>query len=184
MCLSKLLVHYCNNRLYKKHMRVLSISPMRTTIILTCLFVSITSYSQTKQDSSLIFEKSKGLLKQPLTNFIKVPQLKVAEKDKHLLGKTVTYITQRADSVKSIFEGKIVSIEEVGGAYLVMTQYGDYSIAYYGLSKPALKKGSNLKRNQFISTLSKTSFGQYFLTVQFYYNNSEVDPNDWLKRAP
>jgi hypothetical protein len=154
---------------------------MRTFITSCCLFILVTSYSQTKQDSSLIFERAKGMLKQPLTNAIKVPQLNVPAKDRHLLGYMVSYIGQNPDSVRSIFEGKIVSIAEVGGSYLLMTSFGSYSIAYYGLGKPFLKEGNFLKRNQFISTLSKNSFGQYFLTVQFYKDNNEVNPNDWLK---
>lgn len=155
---------------------------MRTSIILCLLYCSAISYSQTRQDSSLIFEKAKGLLKQPLTNFTKVPPLNVAEKDKHLLGKMVSYISQNADSVRSIFEGRIVSISEVSGSYLVMTNFGNYSITYYGISKPSLKEGNHIKRNQFISTLSKTSFGQYFLMVQFYKDDIEVNPNDWFKK--
>jgi hypothetical protein len=49
----------------------------------------------------------------------------------------VSYIAKNADSVRAIFEGKIVSVAEVGDSYFVMTNYGNYSIAYYGLSKPS-----------------------------------------------
>lgn len=152
---------------------------IKTLLIIYSLFFSVELYSQTQQDSSLIFEKHKKSLNQPLRNFTKVPQPNVPNKE--LLGKMVSYITKGPDSVRAIFNGKIVSVTEVGNSYLLMTRFGNYYISYYGLSKPSLKEGDTVKQNEFISKLSQSSFGQCFLMIQFYKDNTEVDPNDWFK---
>lgn len=152
---------------------------MKKLIIVCSFLIPVKSYSQTQLDSSLIFEKHKKSLNQPLTNFTKVPQPNVPNKD--LLGKMVSYITKGPDAVRAIFDGKIVSVTEVGNSYLLMTRFGNYYISYYGLSEPLVKEGDFVRQNEFISKLSGSAFGQFFLTVQFYKDDIEVDPNEWFK---
>lgn len=152
---------------------------MKSLIVIFALFISVKSISQTQQDSSVIFERHKKSLDQPLKNFTRVTHPNVPNRD--LFGKMVSYTTKNTDSVRAIFDGKIISVTEVGSAYLLMTRFGNYYISYYGLAKPILKEGEIIKRNEFISKLSSTAFGQSFLTIQFYKDDVEVDPNEWFK---
>jgi len=149
-------------------------------ILLSCLFFSIKNFAQTTIDSTLIFEKARGILNAPLARYKKVPKPSLPAADKNLLPKMISYYGSKGDSVSAIFEGKIVSIQDIGGVYLLMTSFGKYSIGYSGLVKPALKEGTYIKKGQFISRLT-TCFGIAYLTVQFYKDNMEVDPEEWIK---
>ncbi len=117
----------------------------------------------------------------PVKNYSKVFSTKDIVKSE-LAGKEINYICKSADSVKAIFGGRIIAVNEVGGRYLLMTQFGDYFISYYGLNKPTLGVGELIHTNQYISTLSSFAVGPVFLTVHFYYENDEIDPAQWLKR--
>ena len=89
-----------------------------------------------------------------------------------------------ADTVRAIFEAKVVSIFLVGYCYCVITKVGDYYISYSGLEKPSVAKGAYVKRDQELGVLA--SYDNRYTLELIIMNKAmqELDPMLWIKPFP
>ncbi|MEO5942987.1 MAG: peptidoglycan DD-metalloendopeptidase family protein [Ferruginibacter sp.] len=97
----------------------------------------------------------------------------------------VTSTTISADigsSVKSIFDGTVISISQVEDAYVITIQHGRYFSSYYNLSNVAVQKGNDVKTGQVIGKVAANLDG--IGSIDFYMSNEkgEFDPESWLRR--
>lgn len=151
---------------------------MKFLLSIFILLCAASCFCQSTKDANLKFENHKNSLAHPLARFTKVPI--PASYDRTLGPPPMMYLVSGPDSVRAIFEGKVVAIEKAEDTYIVVTQYGDYLISYYNLGKPAFAQGSYVKRNQYMASLNAI-FGRYYLIVRMHKGDVEVDPDDWIK---
>jgi hypothetical protein len=151
-------------------------------IIVLFLFYHV---SNGQPDSSRIFEKAKGTLSHPIESFKKLLNSDSLKDDsRNHYGISNFYYSDNADSVKAIYEGRVVAVVEISVSYAVITKFGDYFITYFGLTRPPIKKGEYVLKNQYIGNLINYDSGEYSyeLVLIMSHNEKEVDPSMWLKK--
>ncbi len=155
---------------------------MKPLILLVTFLSSLDLLGQNQLDSTIIFEHSK---KNPLTS---VRFTKLINYDSTKYGHGCprypgnTYYLDHTDTVRAIFEGRIIAIFKVVDVYAIMTEFGNYYITYSGLTMPTLCKGEYIQQNQSLGLLSYNgSHYEYFLELIISKDEKFVDPMDWLK---
>lgn len=87
-------------------------------------------------------------------------------------------------TVRSIFEGQIMSIQVIKGANkVVFIQHGDYISVYSNLATVSVKKGEKVSTKQNIGTVAKSpTEGKTVLKFYIYKNKTKINPADWIYR--
>jgi hypothetical protein len=151
---------------------------MRLFQIFAFTFLLISSKSQVSQN--IEFEQSKGKWTFPISKFIayvKEEGRKSTANDFDHKG--IIFFTNKDDSVKASFKGKVALIFPVGDCFALMTKYGDYFITYVNLDSPVVKKGDNVSQGQFLGFLVR-GYEKLELTITDH-NAKEFDPYKWFK---
>ena len=155
---------------------------MKTTILLVTVLISLHSLAQSRTDSTLLFESAKGTLSHPVNGFRKLvnyDSVKYGFGCPHYPGNT--YFLDHTDTARAIFEGKIVSVFNVGDVYAIITKFGKYYIVYSGLTKPSLSKGEYIHKNQPLGTLYDDGEYKYSLELMISKQDRYVDPMNWVR---
>ncbi len=87
-------------------------------------------------------------------------------------------------TVRSIFEGQVLSIQIIKGANKVLfIQHGDYISVYSNLATVSVKKGDKVSTKQAIGTVAKSpTEGRTVLKFYIYQNKTKINPADWIYR--
>ena len=91
---------------------------------------------------------------------------------------------QPGNSVKSVFDGEVVSVFNIGDSKSVMIRHGKYFTVYSNLSTVTIAKGSNVRTGQSIGRVGvdeETGEGgklEFLLMVE----NKKLNPEQWLHR--
>jgi murein hydrolase activator len=91
---------------------------------------------------------------------------------------------QPGNSVKSVFDGEVVSVFNIGDSKSVMIRHGKYFTVYSNLSSVTIAKGSNVSTGQSIGKVGvdeETGEGgklEFLLMVE----NKKLNPEQWLHR--
>ena len=87
-------------------------------------------------------------------------------------------------TVRSIFEGQVISIQMIKGAHkVVIIQHGDYLSVYSNLASVSVKKGDKVSTKQSIGTVAKSpTEGKTVLKFYIYQNKNKINPADWIYR--
>ena len=91
---------------------------------------------------------------------------------------------QPGNSVKSVFDGEVVSVFNIGDSKSVMIRHGKYFTVYSNLSTVTIAKGSNVSTGQSIGRVGvdeETGEGgklEFLLMVE----NKKLNPEQWLHR--
>ncbi len=155
---------------------------MKTSIPIVVLMNLVFQTSFAQQDSTTLFENSKKTLHHPLASFnrlIEYDSVKYSTYGDPIIGNT--YYTDKADSVKAIFEGTVVSILEIRGVYGVITKCGKYFMTYYGLNLPLVKKGDVIHKDHLLGILALVLNTSYQLELMISQNDRYLDPMKWIK---
>jgi len=149
-------------------------------LICSIIVLNLTGYGQS--DSSLIFERAKKTLLHPVFNFNKLIN---SDSLNHQLGGCYEpgniYYADEGETVKAIFEGKVVSIFELDKQYGLITKFGSYFIIYFGLTKPVAKKGDYIYTQQSLGKLIKIPSEECQLMLMISNPTKNIDPSKWLK---
>lgn len=160
------------------------------TIFIITISISHSIAQPQSIDSSAQFQKAKGSLNHPIKNFTKLSTYSLRQycTDCDMLPKENIYYLNKSDTVKAIYEGKIISVLDMDTYYAIMTKFGKYFIIYIGLEKPTLKKGDYIFQNQFLGMVCKNSFNddnEYLLRIRILNDKAdELDPAIWIKNNP
>lgn len=132
------------------------------------------------------FEDNKGKLPWPVVSgFVSRPY----GTRKHAIVKTVDtksdgvrIDTEAGAKARAVFDGEVSQIIIVPNAYkIVIVRHGQYMSVYKNIDKLLVKKGDNVKRNQFIGTIGLDPFdGSTTLGFYIFKNNDKQNPADWL----
>ncbi len=86
-------------------------------------------------------------------------------------------------AVKSIFNGEVSAVSNLGDGMMVMIRHGKYFTVYSNLSSANVKKGDNVSTGQVIGRTAGAddgSGGQLDLILMI--ENKNVNPTPWLRR--
>ena len=119
------------------------------------IFISLCAFAQS--DSTLIFEKSKGSWKFPISNFSKIEKYEKCKLCPTACFPIITtnFISDSSVDVKAIHDGTVVLVVIIEDMYVIMTRFGSYSITYAGITNPSVQKGDFVTQGQPIARLQK-----------------------------
>lgn len=132
------------------------------------------------------FESNRGRLPWPVDNgFLKIHFGKYEIEGTKLVGDNpgITIGTQPGNAVKSVFDGEVVAIFNLGDGMAVTVRHGRYFTTYSNLSGVNVSKGANVKTGQVIGKAGKDdegSGGQIDFILMIETKN--VNPESWLRR--
>lgn len=147
--------------------------------------VSVFDASPTEKLISDNFEKNKGRLPWP----VEAGNVSMEFGRQTVEGLKVDYINQGITietkvgvPVKSVFDGEVSSVFNVGDVVCVIIRHGKYFTSYSGLSSSSVSKGQNVKVGQTVGRMSEKSEGMGEL--EFIIMNDKMvnlSPRQWLR---
>ncbi len=89
--------------------------------------------------------------------------------------------TLKEENVRSVFQGKVITVAEVPGMNkVVMIQHGEYFTVYAKMKTVLVKTGEEVAAKQNIGNVYTDKDGVTQLQFQIWKNNSKLDPEQWL----
>lgn len=146
--------------------------------------VTFNSEADLKLSSS--FETNRGRLPWPVDNgFVKIHFGTYSIEGTKLTGDNpgITIGTQTGNSVKSVFDGDVVGVFNLGDGMAVTIKHGRYFTTYSNLTGVSVSKGASVRTGQTIGRAGKDdegSGGQIDFILMIEAKN--VNPEGWLRR--
>ena len=94
----------------------------------------------------------------------------------------ITFETKVGTPVKSVFDGEVSSVFNVGDMVCVILRHGKYFTSYSGLSSASVSRGQQVKVGQTVGRIAETSDG--LGELQFIIMNDKMvnlNPRQWLR---
>jgi septal ring factor EnvC (AmiA/AmiB activator) len=91
----------------------------------------------------------------------------------------VTVDAQPGVAVKTVFEGVVSNIFNIGDVSAVMIRHGKYFTTYSNLSTVSVTQGEKLRTGQIIGRLAEIGQLEFVLSDE---KGRNYDPERWLKR--
>jgi len=98
-----------------------------------------------------------------------------------LNNKGIDIRTQSGASARAIFDGKVSSIFEYGGTYIVMLRHGNYISVYSGLRSVSVQKGQTVSTREPLGTVGTDSEGRSTLHFQLRNESTRLNPEHWIR---
>jgi septal ring factor EnvC (AmiA/AmiB activator) len=95
----------------------------------------------------------------------------------------ITIATQVGNAVKSVFDGEVVGVYNLGDGMAITIRHGKYFTTYSNLSSASVRKGDAVKTGQSIGKAGRdeeTGTGQIDFILMIETKN--VNPEPWLRR--
>jgi septal ring factor EnvC (AmiA/AmiB activator) len=95
----------------------------------------------------------------------------------------ITIATQAGNAVKSVFDGEIVGVYNMGDGMAITIRHGKYFTTYSNLTGVSVKKGNAVQRGQVLGRAGKDEEGNggqidFILMIE----TKNVNPEPWLRR--
>jgi septal ring factor EnvC (AmiA/AmiB activator) len=132
------------------------------------------------------FEAYRGRLPWPVDNgFVSIHFGKYDIEGTHLSGDNpgITISTQTGNAVKSVFDGEVVGVYNLGDGMAVTIRHGRYFTTYSNLTGVNVSKGTTVKTGQMIGKAGRDDDGtggqiDFILMIE----TKNVNPEPWLHR--
>jgi septal ring factor EnvC (AmiA/AmiB activator) len=126
------------------------------------------------------FEKYKGRLPWPVSGTVSM-QYGPHEYIKGIMHNNagVTIDVTAGAAVKTVFEGEVQSVMNIGDVQAVMIRHGKYFTTYSNLSTVSVTKGEHVKTGQILGRVGEIAQLEFVLSDD---RNRNLDPERWLKR--
>ncbi len=132
------------------------------------------------------FEGNRGRLPWPVDNgFVKIRFGSYSIEGTTLKGDNpgVTISTQAGNTVKSVFDGEVVGVYNLGDGMAVTIRHGRYFTTYSNLTGVSVSKGTTVKTGQSLGHAGKDDEGatgqiDFILMIE----TRNVNPEPWLRR--
>src|SRR5688572_14225362 len=95
----------------------------------------------------------------------------------------ITIATQPGNTVKSVFDGEVVGVYNIGDGMVVTVRHGKYFTTYSNLASASVRKGDAVRTGQALGKAGRDeegSGGQIDFLLMIEKNN--VNPESWLRR--
>ena len=153
-----------------------------TLKFLALVFGLTLNYAFAQIDSTKLFTESKGHWEYPLKHITEIVALKDKKYDCFSDPlKSILFYSDKSVEVKSIHEGRVVSIAEVDSTEIVIIKFGNYFLTYVGLTHVCVSKGDYIGSGQQIGNLAKDYDDRFRLEVYLHTYTTELDPAFWFK---
>lgn len=90
--------------------------------------------------------------------------------------------TEKGASVRSVFEGEVMSVQVIGKTRMVTIRHGDYITAYSNLASVSVSTGQKVSHKQRIGTVATNFEGNAVLKFIVYHNSNSMNPQSWISR--
>lgn len=132
------------------------------------------------------FEGNRGRLPWPVDNgYLKIRFGKYEIEGTKLVGDNpgITIGTQAGNTVKSVFDGEVVAVFNMGDGMAITVRHGRYFTTYSNLTGVIVSKGASIKTGQALGRAGKDDEGvsgqiDFILMIE----TKNVNPEPWLRR--
>ncbi len=94
----------------------------------------------------------------------------------------ITICTGAGAAVKSIFDGEVLSVFNMGDGMAVMIKHGNYYTIYSNLSSTSIAKGATVKARQVIGKAGNDDSGGGKIDLLLMLDKKNINPRPWLSR--
>ena len=130
-------------------------------------------------------EQNKGRLPVPITGPYRIARrfgLTQVTAGVVLDNKGTNYMGQQGATARSIFDGEVSTVFQLGTLKNVMVRHGSYISVYCNLSSTRVKKGDKVKARDILGTVADDGQGNYVLHFQLRKETAKLNPEVWIGR--
>ena len=151
-------------------------------LLITYILVIVSQLSFGQMDSIKVFENSKGRWPLPIPKYLKIYDNENLKRlTANQFDSTLRIITDSSYQVKAVHDGTVTAVIEVEGEYMVLTNFGNYFIAYSNLTKPNLLQGEFIKAGQHLGQLVKNwTENNYILEIMLTKGTRQLSAVTWF----
>jgi septal ring factor EnvC (AmiA/AmiB activator) len=144
------------------------------------------SLASTDKALSANFEQNRGRLPAPITtSYIVVSRFGQYNvqgmKNVTLDNKGIDIKGSAGGAVRAVFNGRVSSIFQYGGRYIVMIRHGKFISVYSGLASVSVSNGANVSTNQTIGSIGLDESGEPVIQFQLRKESSKLNPEAWVR---
>lgn len=94
----------------------------------------------------------------------------------------LTIETEPATKVKAIFEGEVVRIFDIEGAWTVIVRHGKYFSVYSNLQSVSVSRTQKVDSDQVVGAAAKNAEGNGEIDFILMQETKNLDPEKWLRK--
>lgn len=128
-------------------------------------------------------EQNKGRLPVPLTGPYQIARrFGTNQISQHVTldNKGTNYKGQSGARARSIFDGEVSAVFQLGNLKNVLIRHGSYISVYCNLSSVIVKRGQKVKARDIIGTIAADDKGEYVLHFQLRKETVKLNPEQWI----
>ena len=153
-------------------------------ILMFCFMLFLGNKSFGQDSLNKIFESSKGTWSLPLKKYLYIED---NEQMKHYTAyqfdSTLRIVTDSLYSISAVHDGEIVILFSENNNTIIVTQFGDYYLTYWNLSKTDLKVGDKIIKGQVIGKIfSYYNSNTIRFDISLQKNYKELCAEKWFDR--
>lgn len=131
------------------------------------------------------FEKNKGNLPWPVSQgTITIPFGNYTIPGTGIKGVSdgITIETAKGSTVKSIFQGEVISVYAIGGNQTVIIKHGKYFTTYANLGSVSVSRGQKVTTGQAIGSAGEDDDGTPEVELRVDTEHGPINPTAWIRR--
>lgn len=128
-------------------------------------------------------EQNKGRLPVPITGPYRIERrfgLTQITSSVVLDNKGVNYRGQAGAHARSIFDGEVSAVFQLGSLKNVLVRHGSYISVYCNLTSTIVTRGQKLKARDIIGTVAPDEHGNFVLHFQLRKETAKLNPEQWI----
>ncbi len=91
--------------------------------------------------------------------------------------KGINILGSRGAAARSIFNGEVSGVANVGGSWLVLVRHGAYISVYCNLASVSVSKGQQVSTGQTLGTVGRDNILQFQLRKE----RAKLNPEAWIR---
>ena len=130
-------------------------------------------------------EQNKGRLPVPITGPYRIERrfgLNRISSTVVLDNKGVNYMGQAGAHARTIFDGEVSAVFQLGALKNVLVRHGSYISVYCNLSSTIVARGQKVKARDILGTVAADESGNYILHFQLRKETAKLNPEAWIGR--
>ncbi|MBV9963614.1 MAG: peptidoglycan DD-metalloendopeptidase family protein [Parafilimonas sp.] len=134
--------------------------------------------------SSLAFENNKGRLPWPVSSgLVTIPFGSYTIPGTKIIGSSdgITISVPVGTSVKSVADGTVSAVFDIGGQQAIVVRHGKYFTCYSNLTSIKVNKGTNVHAGTVLGNADKAADGDGQVTFMVMNGNNYSNPESWLR---
>ncbi len=131
------------------------------------------------------FEKNKGSLPWPVSQgTITIPfgNSTLPGTNIKVISDGITIETSKGATVKSIFQGEVISVYAIGGNQTVIIKHGKYFTTYANLGSVSVSRGQKVTTGQAVGSAGEDDDGTPEVELRVDTEHGPINPSAWIRR--